>query len=123
MSSRNFTSWNTKDCYAENVLKTLSRRVLKKSSRLLRNQKNIRLKSIRMNQSSTEPFKLYNGNAKAELDLLNYIMKVDLKGRTGADTSTLVSKTDLAIMKTKVEINTVPVHLGKLSNVVNNHSI
>ena len=76
-----------------------------------------------MNQSSTEPFKLYNGNAKAELDLLNYIMKVDLKGRTGADTSTLVSKTDLAIMKTKVEINTVPVHLGKLSNVVNNHSI
>ena len=73
MSSRNFTSWNTKDCYAENVLKTLSRRVLKKSSRLLRNQKNIRLKSIRMNQSSTEPFKLYNGNAKAELDLLNYI--------------------------------------------------
>ena len=123
MSSRNFTSWNTKDCYAENVLKTLSRRVLKKSSRPLRNQKNIHLKSIRMSQSSTEPFKLYNGNAKAELDLLNYIMKVDLKGRTGADTSTLVSKTDLASLKTKVEINTVPADLGKLSNVVNNHSI
>ena len=126
MSSRHFTSWNTKDCYAEYVLKTLSRSVLKKSSRCLGNQKNIRLKSIRLIQSSTE---LYNGNAKAELDLLNYILKVDLKGGTGTNTSTLASKADLTSLKTKRdnsnldEFNTVPVDLGKISNVVNNHSI
>ena len=129
MSSRHFTSWNTKDCYAEYVLKTLSRSVLKKSSRCLGNQKNIRLKSIRLIQSSTEPFELYNGNAKAELDLLNYILKVDLKGGTGTNTSTLASKADLTSLKTKRdnsnldEFNTVPVDLGKISNVVNNHSI
>ena len=129
MSSRHFTSWNTKDCYAEYVLKTLSRSALKKSSRCLGNQKNIRLKSIRLIQSSTEPFELYNGNAKAELDLLNYILKVDLKGGTGTNTSTLASKADLTSLKTKRdnsnldEFNTVPVDLGKISNVVNNHSI
>ena len=129
MSSRHFTSWNTKDCYAEYVLKTLSRSVLKKSSRCLGNQKNIRLKSIRLIQSFTEPFELYNGNAKAELDLLNYILKVDLKGGTGTNTSTLASKADLTSLKTKRdnsnldEFNTVPVDLGKISNVVNNHSI
>ena len=129
MSSRHFTSWNTKDCYAEYVLKTLSRSVLKKSSRCLGNQKNIRLKSIRLIQSSTEPFELYNGNAKAELNLLNYILKVDLKGGTGTNTSTLASKADLTSLKTKRdnsnldEFNTVPVDLGKISNVVNNHSI
>ena len=129
MSSRHFTSWNTKDCYAEYVLKTLSRSVLKKSSRCLGNQKNIRLKSIRLIQSSTEPFELYNGNAKAELDLLNYIMKVDLKDGTGTNTSTLASKADLTSLKTKRdnsnldEFNTVPVDLGKISNVVSNHSI
>ena len=35
-------------------------------------------------------------NMKVALDLFNYAMKVDLKGATGIDTSTLPSKTVLA---------------------------
>ena len=47
--------------------------------------------------------KHYGETVKVELDLSNCATKVDLKGATGIDTSTLTSKGDLAILKTKVD--------------------
>ena len=61
------------------------------------------------------------GNVKVELGLSNYATKTDLKGTTGIDTSTLVSKTNLAKLKTKVDnmdidkLKTVLSDLSKLS--------
>ena len=63
------------------------------------------------------------------MDLSNYATKADLKGATGTDTSTLVLKTDLASLKTKVDnldvykLKTVPADLSKLSNVVDNNVV
>ena len=42
---------------------------------------------------SCEPFR---GSVKVELDLFKYVRKVDLKGATSIDTSTLASKANLA---------------------------
>ena len=53
-------------------------------------------------------------------------MKSNLKGAIGIDTCRLASKTDLAILKTKVDnldidtLKTVSADLSKLSNVVFN---
>ena len=46
---------------------------------------------------------LSSGNARVELDLSNYATNASLKGATGVDTSTLVSKLDLACLKAKVD--------------------
>ena len=54
---------------------------------------------------------------------LNYVSKVDLKGVTGVDTSTLASKSHLASLKTKVDnlnvnkLKTVTADLSILSSV------
>ena len=58
--------------------------------------------------------------------LSNYATKADLKNARGIDTSKLAVKSNLASLKAKVDkinvdkIQTVPVDLSKLSNVVNN---
>ena len=63
---------------------------------------------------------------KVELDLSNYSTKADLKGATGADTSILAAKSDLASLKAEVDkinidkLKTVPGDLSKLSNLVDN---
>ena len=63
---------------------------------------------------------------KVELDLANYATKTDLKNITHTDVSSVASKTNLAAIKTEVDVidadklKTVPVDLAKLSNVVNN---
>ena len=63
---------------------------------------------------------------KVELDLSHYVRRASLKGATGVDTSTLVSKTDLACLKTNLDnldidkLSTVLDDLSNLSNVVNN---
>ena len=63
------------------------------------------------------------------MDLSNCTTKSDLKEVTGIDTSMIASKTDLAILKTKVnyldvdKLKTVPAGLGKLSNVVDDDVI
>ena len=72
--------------------------------------------------------KLYehsNGNVEIELNLSNYATKTDLKGATtDTGTSILVSKTDLACLKIKVDnldvdkLRTVPADSNKLRNVV-----
>ena len=66
------------------------------------------------------------GNEKVELDLTNYGTKADLKGATGIDTFILVSKTDLADLKTmadKLDVNklkTVSDDVSKLRNAADN---
>ena len=66
------------------------------------------------------------GNEKVELDLTNYGTKADLKGATGIDTFMLVSKTDLAGLKTMVDkldvnkLKTVSDNLSKLRNAADN---
>ena len=88
------------------------------------------------------------GRMKVELDLSNYATKADLKNATGVDTSAFSKKTDLANLKSDVDISdfdklknvpsglnslkskigklntgkleTTPVDLSKLSDVVKN---
>ena len=58
--------------------------------------------SIRISQYILESYEHSGGNVNVELDLSNYAVKVDLKGATGVDTSTLAQKLDLASLKTEV---------------------
>ena len=44
----------------------------------------------KMSQYFPEPYDLFGGNVKTELDLFNYATKADLKGATGVDASKLV---------------------------------
>ena len=70
------------------------------------------------------PYKSSSNNIKVELDLTNYATKTDLKNITHVDVSSFASKTNLAALKTEVDkidvdkLNTTPIDLAKLSNVV-----
>ena len=65
-------------------------------------------------------------NIKVEVDLSNYATKKDINDITHVDTSNFALKTNLANIKTQVDkldigkLETVPVDLSKLSNVVKN---
>ena len=80
-----------------------------------------------MSQNFLETHEFSGRNVKVELDLSNYAKKVYLKGETGIDTSMLLSKTNLASMRTKIDnldvdkLKTVPVDLRKLCNVIDNN--
>ena len=71
------------------------------------------------------PYKSSSNNIKVELDLTNYATKTDLKNITHTDVSSFASKTNLSVLKTKVDkidvdkLKTVPDDLAKLSNVKN----
>ena len=74
-------------------------------------------------------FPLYRSsgrNIKVELDLSSYATKTDLKKGTHVHVSSFASKTNLASLKTEVDkidvdkLQTVPIDLAKLSNVVKN---
>ena len=75
------------------------------------------------------PYKSSNNNIKVELDLTNYATKTDLKNITHTDVSSFASKTNLSLLKTKVDkidvdkLKTVPDDLAKLSNVVKNEIV
>ena len=68
--------------------------------------------------------KFLRRSVKAELNLSNYATRADLKNATGVDTS--IYKVDLASLKTEVDkldigkLQTTPVDLSKLSDVVKN---
>ena len=72
------------------------------------------------------PYKSSSQNIKVELDLANYAAKDDVKNIKHVDVSSFASKTNLAALKTEVDkidankLNTVPVALAKLNNVVDN---
>ena len=82
-----------------------------------------------MSQCFAEVYGCSGGNENFELDLFDYATQTDLKGATGIETSKVVSKTDLASLKTKEEnldvdkVKTVPSDLSKLTNVVDNDVI
>ena len=63
---------------------------------------------------------------KVELDLPNYVTKVDLKNATGINTSKFAKKLDLLNLKSNVDkLDTdklvhIPLDLSKLSDVVKN---
>ena len=75
------------------------------------------------------PYRSSERNIKVELDLSSYVIKTDLKNVTHVDVSSFASKTNLASLKTEVDkidvnkLNTVPVDLAKLSNVVKNNVV
>ena len=63
-------------------------------------------------------------NMKVELDLSNYVTKVDLKEATDVDTSDFAKKTDLANLKSDLEkldidkLKNVPSNLSNLKSIV-----
>ena len=65
-------------------------------------------------------------NIKVELDFANYATKDDVKNIRHVDISSYTTKTNLAVLKSKVDeidtdkLKTVPTDLSKLSNVVKN---
>ena len=69
--------------------------------------------TLRMNQQFPEPYKHSGGNVRFELDLSNYATKVDLKGATGIDTSTLISNQISFTYKTRLD----NLEVDKLKNV------
>ena len=52
-----------------------------------------------MSQYFPKPYKSFVGNINDKVDLSNYATKLDLKNTTGADTSKLAAKSDLASLK------------------------
>ena len=66
-------------------------------------------------------YKYSSGNVKVQLELSYYTLKPNLKGATGTDKFTLVSKTDLVGLKSKVDnvdvdkLKPVAADLSKLS--------
>ena len=68
-------------------------------------------------------------NIKVALDLSNYATKADLKNATGADTLNFARKSDLASLKLEIaildigQLETTPVDLNKLSDVVKNEVV
>ena len=69
------------------------------------------------------PYRNSSNNIKVELDLSNYATKDDLKNITYVDVSSYFTKTNLAALKTEVDVDklkTTPADLAKLSNVVKN---
>ena len=63
---------------------------------------------------------------KVELDLFNFVTNADLRNATGVDRSKFSNKVDLASLKVEInkldidKLETTPVDLNKLSDVVKN---
>ena len=72
------------------------------------------------------PYQSSSNNVKVELDLTNYATKTDLKNIPHVDVSSFASKTNLAALKTEIDIidadklKTTPIDLDRLSNLVKN---
>ena len=73
--------------------------------------------------------KCLEGKVKVELDWYNYAIKGYLKNVTGVDTSKIAKKVDLANLKSEIDkldiskLQTIPVSLSKLSDVVRNEVV
>ena len=73
--------------------------------------------------------KSLGANVKVKSDLSNYVTKADLKNATGVNTSDFIKKTDVANLKSDLDnlnidkIESNPVHLSKLRNLVKNYVI
>ena len=69
-------------------------------------------------------FEYSGGNTKVELNLSHYATETDSKGATSVDTSNVAAKSDWGNLKAEIDkinidkLETAPVDLSKLSNVV-----
>ena len=79
-----------------------------------------------MSQYFSKPCEPFDGGINVKTDLSNDETKTDLKNVSHGDVSSFALKSNLASLKTEVDkidadkLKTVPVDLGKLSNVVKN---
>ena len=79
-----------------------------------------------MSQYFTKAYELSDGEKNVRVELSSYATKSDLKNATGADTSNLGTRSDLAKLKAEVDkldvekLKTVPTDLSEPSNVVDN---
>ena len=71
-----------------------------------------------------KPYEAFSGGIKVKVDLSNYAAKADTENISHVDTSSFALKTNLAILKNKVDkldidiLVPVPTDLSKLSNIV-----
>ena len=79
-----------------------------------------------MSQYFPKPCEPFGGDINVKVDLPNYATKTYLKNVSHVDVSSFELKSNLASLKTEVDkinadkLETVPVDLAKLSNVVKN---
>ena len=84
---------------------------------------------IKMSQYFPKPYKPFGGDISVKVDLSNYGTKSDFKNVTEIDTSKLAAKSDLVRLKTEVDkldigkLETTPIDLSKLSNLVKNYVV
>ena len=57
----------------------------------------------KMNQYFPKSYEPFRGNINVKVGLSGYAIKLDLKNETGADTSNLAAKSDLASLKDEVK--------------------
>ena len=83
----------------------------------------------KISQYVPKPFEPFRGDINFKVNLSNYTTKTDLKKATGVVTSKLAAKSDSTILKAEIDKNdldklqTAPVDLSKLSNVLNNEVV
>ena len=79
-----------------------------------------------MSQYFLKPYEPFGGDINVKVDLSIYATKIDIKNISHIDTSSFALKSNLASLKTEVDILDidklvpVPVDLSKLSDVVKN---
>ena len=82
-----------------------------------------------MSQCFPKPYEPFGGDINVKADPLSYATKADIKNISHIDTSSFALKTNLASLKTEVDIldinklAPVPVDLSKLSDVVKNYVV
>ena len=78
---------------------------------------------IKMSQCFAKLYEPFGGDINVKVDLSNFATKTDLKNISHVYTSSFQLNSNLASLKTEVDIDKlvpVPVDLSKLSNVVKN---
>ena len=82
-----------------------------------------------MSQYFLKPYEPFGGDINVKVDLSNYATKTDLKNVSHVDVSSFALKSNLASLKTELDkldigkLQTVPVDLAKLNNVVKNDAV
>ena len=78
---------------------------------------------IKISQCLAKPYEPFGGDINVKVDLSNFATKMDLKNISHVYTSSFQLNSNLASLKTEVDIDKlvpVPVDLSKLSNIVKN---